>query len=131
MSNKARPKQADRTTLVLLGLMAECPLLFCPLAIWRDRPWAPGWWADAALYAAAAATAVAVLLAVRRPVRASGARWASVLAGGATGLTAAVALTSLLGDAHVSSSGFLLLGGAVALALLCEQSTRTAAALRP
>ncbi|MEU8927608.1 hypothetical protein AB0D10_43010 [Kitasatospora sp. NPDC048545] len=126
MNDKARSKHADRSTTVLLGLMAECPLLLCPLVLWRGRSWAPAWWVDATLYLLAAVTAAAVLLAVRRPVPVRGVRRASAVVGGATGLAAVVAATLFLGDSQVSSSGWLLLGAVVALGLLCNQLTLTA-----
>ncbi|MER7766767.1 hypothetical protein [Kitasatospora sp. NPDC096140] len=126
MSDKNRSKHADRTTTVLLGVMAECPLLLCPLVIWHGRSWAPAWWVDATLYLVAAVTAAAVLLAVRRPVPVRGLRRASAVVGGAAGLAAVVAATLFLGDSHVSSSGWLLVGAVVALALLCNQLTLAA-----
>ncbi|MEU4863391.1 hypothetical protein ACIG0C_33200 [Kitasatospora aureofaciens] len=127
MSNQARSEHADRTTIVLLGLMAECPLLLCPLAIWRGRSWAPGWWVDAALYLLAVVTAAAVLVAVRRPVSVRGLRGASAVVGGAIGLAAVVAAALFFGDSLVSSGGWLLLGAVVALTLLRNQLTPTAA----
>lgn len=126
MSNKNQPQQADRTTIVLLGLAAEVPLLFCPLMIWRGSSWAPPWWVDAALYTAAAVTAVGVLAAARRPATVRGARQASVLIGGATCLTAVGAATVFFGGSDGTSSSWLLLGGVVTLVAVHRHVTRTA-----
>ncbi|ARF83305.1 hypothetical protein HS99_0018420 [Kitasatospora aureofaciens] len=82
---------------------------------------------DAALYLLAVVTAAAVLVAVRRPVSVRGLRGASAVVGGAIGLAAVVAAALFFGDSLVSSGGWLLLGAVVALTLLRNQLTPTAA----
>ncbi|MFJ9775183.1 hypothetical protein ACIRVF_28705 [Kitasatospora sp. NPDC101157] len=108
----------------LLGLAAEVPLLACPLLIWRGASWAPSWWAEAALYAAATVTAAGVVLALLRPVTVRRVRWASVLLGVATGLTAVIAGSVFFGGPEGLSSSVLLLGAVTTLALLRGQVNR-------